>query len=139
MMTKERNVVLSVRCNLCNKVYAVYVTEESYKEFNSPNRRHIQDIFPYLDAGDRELLISQTCNACWDKMFPPEEEEEYYDIDQVIEVIKDLAKSQGKYKRLLDNITHCKENEPKVFESFKTVMESKKFKDPVDIVMYFES
>ena len=88
----ERNVVLSVRCNLCNKVYAVYVTEEDYEEFCSPDRRIVQEIFPYLSASERELLISRTCDDCWNKMFSCNEEdddeefecEEYYKADGYI-------------------------------------------------------
>ena len=29
----------------------------------------IQDAMPYLSADERELLISQTCGDCWEKMF----------------------------------------------------------------------
>ena len=88
----ERNVVLSVRCNLCNKVYAVYVTEEDYEEFCSPNRRNIQDIFPYLDAGDRELLISHTCDDCWNKMFAFDEEDEE---DEEVPECEEYYKAEG--------------------------------------------
>ena len=30
--------------------------------------KHAQDAFPYLNAGERELLISGICNSCFDKM-----------------------------------------------------------------------
>ena len=64
---------------MCGKTYAVYVTAESFEEFSSPNRRHIQDIFPYLNADERELLISNTCAKCWDDMFAVYDEEDYDD------------------------------------------------------------
>jgi hypothetical protein len=38
----------------------------------------VQDVFTYLTADERELLISQTCGPCYDAMFPvefPEDEE----------------------------------------------------------------
>jgi hypothetical protein len=35
----------------------------------------MQDIFPDLPIGDRELLISGTCNTCWQKMFGNDEDE----------------------------------------------------------------
>ena len=33
----------------------------------------IQDCFPDMSASDREILISGTHPACWDKLFPEEE------------------------------------------------------------------
>jgi len=35
----------------------------------------IQNAFPDMTMSDRELLISGTHPACWDKLFPEEEEE----------------------------------------------------------------
>lgn len=29
----------------------------------------IQEAMPYLTAGQRELLISGTCDTCWDRLF----------------------------------------------------------------------
>jgi hypothetical protein len=31
--------------------------------------KYIQDAMPYLSKGERELLISGTCDECFDKMF----------------------------------------------------------------------
>ena len=75
-MWSERNTVLTVKCNMCGSVKAIYVREEDYDEFCSPDRRNIQDVFPYLSAEERELLLSHTCNECWNKMFSFEEEDE---------------------------------------------------------------
>ena len=44
-----------------------------------------------------------------------------YDIEQVVDVIEMLADSQGFYGRLLDEI-----------------IEKQEFKDPVDVVLFFE-
>lgn len=74
MTTVERNVTLLVKCHLCGTQHELKVTENDYLEFISPNRRHIQDIFPYLNAEERELLISHTCDECWKKMFGGDEE-----------------------------------------------------------------
>lgn len=38
---------------------------------------HMQDAFPYLSADQRERLISGICGICWDKMFLPDEGEEF--------------------------------------------------------------
>tara|TARA_Y100001936_G_C15920077_1_gene583530 strand:+ start:207 stop:437 length:231 start_codon:yes stop_codon:yes gene_type:complete len=35
----------------------------------------IQDALPELSAGDREMLISQTCDDCWRMMFGDDEDE----------------------------------------------------------------
>lgn len=37
---------------------------------------HIQNVFPDMSAGDREILISGTHPACWDKLFPEEDSDE---------------------------------------------------------------
>ena len=88
MKTNERNITIKARCEWCSKVFEINVTEESIKEYFSPNRRTIQEIFPYLTASERELLISHTCESCWDGMFNFNEEaekefdcEEYYKAD----------------------------------------------------------
>lgn len=61
-----------------------------------------------------------------------------YTVEQCIEVIKDLSQSQGFYARLYANILDTRENYPEAWEDFKQVMESQNFKDPLDIVMFFE-
>lgn len=72
--TKERNVNLHVRCTMCGEIYTIAVNEEDYYEYLEPNRRYVQDIFPYLTPSERELLISHTCDECWNKMFGGDEE-----------------------------------------------------------------
>lgn len=34
------------------------------------NGAFVQDAFPELTVGERELLISGTCDACWERFFP---------------------------------------------------------------------
>ena len=31
--------------------------------------KHIQDAMPYLSSSDRELILSNTCGKCFDKLF----------------------------------------------------------------------
>lgn len=62
-----------------------------------------------------------------------------YNVIQVIEVIQNLAHSQGFYSRMYERILYLKENEPESFETFKNEVEAQNFKDPVDVVLYFES
>lgn len=74
--TEERTATMVVRCRMCNTDYELKVREEDAHEYFNHSRRHIQDIFPYLSPAERELLISQTCSECWDKMFGTDEDEE---------------------------------------------------------------
>lgn len=78
----ERNVALQVKCVICNKVHEVMVAEEDALEYLSPNRRKVQEIFPYLNPDEAELLISNVCPTCWNDLFPPEEELEGEEYDE---------------------------------------------------------
>lgn len=60
------------------------------------------------------------------------------DVYQVIDVIETLSHSQGFYGRLMERILYAQVYEPEVFEEFKEVIEDQNFKDPLDIVLYFE-
>ena len=53
--------------------------------------------------------------------------------NEILETIKMLAKSQGFYGRLLNAIETSEEREDILAE-----LESENFKDPVDMVMFFE-
>ena len=61
-----------------------------------------------------------------------------YGIEEVVDVIKMLSYSQGFYGRLLEEILYIEENEPDKYEVFKTVIEKQEFKNPVDVVLFFE-
>ena len=61
-------------CPFCGKEHAVEVSAADFWEWN--DGALVQDAFPYLSANEREILISGICPTCWDKMFPPEEDEE---------------------------------------------------------------
>jgi hypothetical protein len=61
-----------------------------------------------------------------------------YDIEEVVDVIEMLADSQGFYGRLLDEILYIEENEPDKYEVFKGFIEKQEFKNPVDVVLFFE-
>ena len=61
-----------------------------------------------------------------------------YDIEEVVDVIEMLADSQGFYGRLLDEILYIEENETDAYEVFKGFIEKQEFKDPVDVVLFFE-
>lgn len=76
-----RNLVVEKKCSFCGKSYEIAVNAKDWAEFNSPNRRNIQEVFPYLTPAEREMFISGMCEECWDKMFSFDEEDEEDDED----------------------------------------------------------
>lgn len=68
-MSEERNLEITVQCDLCGEEFTMRVKYEDFIRYTQTNRPHIQDIFPYLTPAERELLISHTCDKCWQKMF----------------------------------------------------------------------
>lgn len=81
MKVKERGYELKVQCRMCRKTHSLMVGIEDYFMFDMPNRPYIQDIFPYLTPAERELLISGICGECWEKLFPPEPEDDFDEED----------------------------------------------------------
>lgn len=67
-------------CRFCGTTHTLTVDINDY--FDWQNGKHIQDAMPYLTPAERELLISQTCQTCWDKMFADDEEEEVFVSDE---------------------------------------------------------
>lgn len=58
-------------CHECGKEFAVgpvYVNDAA-EWMMYPNRRHIQDVFPYLNPWEREAIKSHMCKKCQDKIF----------------------------------------------------------------------
>lgn len=51
----------------CNYVEELYVDPQDF--FDWDNGKPIQDAMPYLNASQRELMISHTCDECWEKMY----------------------------------------------------------------------
>lgn len=49
------------------------VTPEGMDEFESGSGRHVQDIFPFLSADDREFLMTGITAEEWEKTFGEEE------------------------------------------------------------------
>lgn len=67
-MTKDTMIVAAV-CRHCGETIRLEVNRADWEEWNSPNRRHIQDIFPYLTAAEREMFLTRICGACFDTIF----------------------------------------------------------------------
>lgn len=59
---------LEVECAICHEKIEVKVPTSGYRAWRYGGQ-HIQDAMPTVSADYRELLISQTCPACWEKMW----------------------------------------------------------------------
>lgn len=74
MKNNNKEVCIVTVCPCCGHANEVYVNEEDYWDWDEGVPA--QKAFPYLSPDEREMLISGICPSCWDKMFPPEPEEE---------------------------------------------------------------
>ena len=75
-MVAAYNDVLEVPCKHCGITYTILADREDVKKWVA-GEGYIQDVLAYLSAGERELLISGTCDNCWKNMFP-----EDFDVDE---------------------------------------------------------
>lgn len=66
---------ISTTCSYCHKKHIVNVEEQDYRDWTY-KKRLAQECFPYLSSAERELLISGTCEECWNKMFKLFEEDD---------------------------------------------------------------
>lgn len=59
-------------------------------------------------------------------------------IDEILNLFRNLAMSQGFYGRLLANIEELKKNDEESYENFVSMMESKNFQNPLDVILFVE-
>ncbi len=64
--------VVAAPCRHCDAVHELTVNVEGFVSWQSG--KYIQDALPELSAGERELLISGTCDECWQRFLPEEDE-----------------------------------------------------------------
>ena len=69
--------MLEITCWNCNNTYVVKFSPEGYAEWQGGEL--IQEALPELSDGERELMISSTCDTCWDELFGDFEEKEIED------------------------------------------------------------
>lgn len=62
------------KCNSCGGLKVITVPTVGYERWKR-GEGYIQDCMPTVSKGDRELLISGTCNECFEALFPPDEDE----------------------------------------------------------------
>lgn len=66
---RDKKAKINITCKYCQKLYTIEVGMVDYFEWKS-GMMFIQDSLHYLTAGERELLISKTCDSCWKKLYP---------------------------------------------------------------------
>ena len=71
-MTDPLDLELELECKYCDYEEVITVAEADYISWH--NGKFAQDCFPYLTAGQRELMISNTCDDCWNRFFPDEDQ-----------------------------------------------------------------
>lgn len=71
--SEEKVETVRIECVDCHKVYSFEINPQDYIDWQ--RGKLIQQAFPYLPPGKRELIKSQICDACWDKLFNIDEEE----------------------------------------------------------------
>ena len=75
--------IIETRCPYCYTKQNIRVATVDYKDWKS--HKMIQDAFPYLNADEREALITGICKRCWGDSFPPERDEEPEEYNDVFE------------------------------------------------------
>lgn len=55
-------------CSDCRTIFTIIVDADRYHRWDK-GEGNIQDLLPELSAGDRELLLTGTCNICFEKLF----------------------------------------------------------------------
>jgi len=61
---------VEVTCIACNKLHVIEVNSVDF--FAWKHGELVQVAFPYLSDSDRELLVSHTCDKCWEEAFSEE-------------------------------------------------------------------
>jgi len=64
----NRSDIFHIRCDKCGVEYQIVLDERDFDAWQKGDC-YIQDCLAYLSAAERELLISQTCNDCWKKLY----------------------------------------------------------------------
>lgn len=71
---KNRDAIVTVTCPFCGETTLVTVNREDFTAWE--NGELIQNAMPYMDAGERETLISGLCPECQSKMFQSSEDDD---------------------------------------------------------------
>lgn len=79
MKINHKEVTILTQCPICGGLNEIAVNEDDYWDWQ--DGALVQETFTYLNADEREMLISGICGKCWKKMFDGEEEADWCDED----------------------------------------------------------
>ena len=74
-MVAANGQIYDVQCRHCGVVYQIIASRDDMESWMS-GEGYIQDVLGYLSKGERELLISGTCDNCWKNMYGEDDEDE---------------------------------------------------------------
>lgn len=64
---KWESIVLGIVCEQCGEQHFIAVNKKDWEDFL--DGKQVQLAFPYLNASNRELILSKICGKCYDKIF----------------------------------------------------------------------
>ena len=71
MVAAVYDLPVDIECVHCRRWFNILVNRHDLGDWLS-GTLPIQDALGYLSSNERELLISQTCGDCFDKLFTPD-------------------------------------------------------------------
>lgn len=89
-----------VRCRKCGELFIIKkVDHQDYKDWCSGIK--IQEALSGLSNSERELLVSQTCGECWNKMFNDQFSSDYFVGDVIVDCFEaiergDVSRNQAR-------------------------------------------
>lgn len=75
MVAAVRGLPVDIQCVKCYTWHNILVNREDMYDWTSGSLP-IQTALHYLSPNEREILLSQICGDCFDKMFPPIDNDE---------------------------------------------------------------
>jgi len=60
--------IIDLPCQVCGKNCTLLIDKQGFEDWLN-GEKYIQDALPELTAGERELLISGTCDDCWKEIW----------------------------------------------------------------------
>ncbi|MFN9601819.1 MAG: formylglycine-generating enzyme family protein, partial [Planctomycetota bacterium] len=83
--------IISVDCRFCGTTYKISCRKEDYESYKRGDDL-IQEALDYLTAGEREMIISQICDSCFDERFTNQDEEQAEQDEEQAEYVDDVPR-----------------------------------------------